>query len=428
MKSAPRIGFKLYLVLLLASLTSVGFGCGIDWIKPPQHFESVSPQGYFDLWEDIGELDLGEGLKFPLLIEFESNRNSSSPILGKGWFFPLLESYVIQENENAFKVYNPNGWFRYFWRDKNNPNILNGQGGWKAEVGNNTFTAWADCGWKLVFTKGRLTLLGTDKGRSLIFSYGANDSFEKIREGNSTLLEVSRNLSTGEIDGLILPSKAKIKIERSGAPEVQIINGQKLLGGTNPSLSRLTLPSSGVKTYEFGLTEALDPKIILDGVRTIVWDANDKRVKQDGIWKYQIVSDEKDRMASSVLNRTNSLGQKESWREESGKKIIGRIDNTVLVTTYFVSGILNGKIRKIVEISPTGKEKILESNIYSESGLLVRQEIEGGFTRNFNIKGKPENLMKDNKEIVQYLYDSEGALVESKISAYPWLNKQAVKE
>ena len=50
----------------LVIVQQVAFGCGLNWNEPQSHFQGVSFQGYVFHVENLGEIDLGQGLKLPL--------------------------------------------------------------------------------------------------------------------------------------------------------------------------------------------------------------------------------------------------------------------------------------------------------------------------------------------------------------------------
>src|SRR5579862_4047607 len=111
------------------------------------HFDGVNSQGYVAYWEKVGDLDLGDDLKLPMFIGFRSNKENGepSPYLGQGWILPLLESNFVQTGENTFLMMQPDGWNNYFLRDNPNDTVLRGSSGWRAEITNDTITAWAPC-------------------------------------------------------------------------------------------------------------------------------------------------------------------------------------------------------------------------------------------------------------------------------------------
>src|SRR5689334_19404920 len=132
---------------ILMALLVAGFlgdhatGCGLKWRLPKDHFNGVNESGSVSYWEQVGELDLSDGLKIPLVIGFESSRESVSPYLGHGWILALLDSNIVQTDENNFKMTLPDGYTLSFARERQAPSLLSGQAGWKAEIKNQTITA-----------------------------------------------------------------------------------------------------------------------------------------------------------------------------------------------------------------------------------------------------------------------------------------------
>ena len=114
---------------------------------------------------------------------------------------PLLESRIVQMDENSFKMERPDGWFRVLTRESKAPKILS-NGDWKAEINGETITAWAECGSKLVFQRGRIVSMQL-KDRKFDYIYDGNKVSE-IREGAVPLLRVEREMVSGEVTGLRL--------------------------------------------------------------------------------------------------------------------------------------------------------------------------------------------------------------------------------
>ncbi|MDD4017070.1 MAG: hypothetical protein PHV28_03910 [Kiritimatiellae bacterium] len=104
--------------LFIASPVSA---CGIVWhelwqIKGP--FEGVDKQGHVLLIQKLGEIETSSGSKLPFYAYFKSDSANRSPIAGHGWCVPLLESKIVQVGANYFCMYQPDGFQRYFVRDK----------------------------------------------------------------------------------------------------------------------------------------------------------------------------------------------------------------------------------------------------------------------------------------------------------------------
>ena len=369
--SRPFTSFTVKRLLLPALfLPSLLLGCGIGWTEPKSHFEGVDYQGHVLQVEKLGDLDAGKGLSLPIFAVFSSQSGNNSPYAGHGWTVPLLESRMLQVDESGFKLDQPDGWFRIFGRDKNNPNILNGQGGWKAEIRGDTITAWADCGSKLVFNKGRLVSMQL-KDRKFDFLYEGNRVSE-IREGNLPVLRVEKEAITGEVTGFRLADNRQIGLQRSQRPRVQVINNQNLVGGMDQSLCRITQADCTVRTFEYAVDDKLNPTMKLGG-RLIVWNPASKKIIKDGDWTYDIKPGAGP-FDNAAIGRRNAKNQSEFWHRDGakGEEIVQGIDGVKKVTSWFTSGKLAGKIRKVEEIRGN-VTNVLRQLSYNEEGRLVRE-------------------------------------------------------
>jgi YD repeat-containing protein len=361
-------------------LPSMALGCGIGWTEPKSHFDGVDYQGHVMQVEKLGDLDAGRGLSLPIFAVFTSHSGNNSPYAGHGWSVPLLESRMLQVDENGFKLDQPDGWFRMFGRDKDNPNILNGQGGWKAEIRGDTITAWADCGSKLVFNKGRLVAMQL-KDRKFDVLYEGNRVSE-IREGAMPILQVEKKAITGEVTGFRLADNRQIALELSQRPRVQVINNQNLVGGMDQSLSKITKADGTVRSIEYAVDDKLNPTMKL-GDHLIVWNPDSKTIIKDGIWTYDIKPGAGP-FDNAAIGRKNSNNQSEFWHRDGakGEEIVQGIDGVKNVTSWFTSGKLAGKIRKVEEFRGNSSN-VLRQLSYNEEGRLVREVSENGRAETF---------------------------------------------
>lgn len=346
-----------------------GMACGIEWNEPKSHFDGVDYQGHVMLVEHLGEIDAGRGLKLPFYAVFGSNSGNNSPYAGYGWTVPLLEARIVQVDEGTFKLDQPDGWFRLFWRVKNSPNILQGQGGWKAEIRGDTITAWADCGSKLTFSKGWLVSMQL-KDRRFDFVH-ERGRVAAIREAGRTILRVEEDTITGAVKGFWLNDSRRIWIERTKRPRVQIVNHQKLVSGMDLSLSKITTAPEMISIINYAVDENLNPTL-RKGNRLVVWDASSKKIIRDDAWRYEI-DKEVSPFDSAAIKRTKANGQSEFWHNDSAKGIETiQVNATKKVTYRFSSGILAGLVRQMEE-TRDGTVKSIYKAFYDENGHLIRE-------------------------------------------------------
>lgn len=363
------------------------------------HFDGVDYQGNVMLVEQLGEVDAGKGLKLPLWAVFGSNSGNNSPYVGHGWTIPLLEAKIVQVDENVFKIDQPNGWFRIMWRSKGNPNVLEGQGGWKAEIRGDAITAWADCGSKLFFNKGRLVSMQLME-RKIDFVYEGSCVTE-IREGGSTILRVEKDALSGVVTGFRLAGNQRVGVDRAQRPMVQVIKGQSLIAGMEPSLSKITQTDGGVRTINYGVDGHINPTLMV-GDRLIAWNAASKNAMRDGEWSYEVTPGN-GAFDHAAIGRKNPRNQSEFWHLDnlSGFEVVRELNGVERRTTWFRSGILNGKPREYEE----RRNNVLITKtkyIYDGNGLLIR-EVSGDVVKNFR-NGAIESIEIKGNAVLRFSY------------------------
>ena len=381
-------------IALFASITSAT-ACGIDWKVPTNHFDGVNEMGELSYWRSVGQIDFGSDLKIPLIIGFKPNRGGSS-CLGRGWIVPILESSIVQIDEKKFLLTQPDGITRQFWRKKPTDSNLRGQGNWQGTISENTITLWAECGWKLVFSKGKLASITTPKNRILNVVY-VNGRASEIQEQGKTALKVESDWS-GTANGLSFGMN-HIGIEVGERPRVDVIMGANVVSGIEKSLHTLTLSGTSRAVYDFGVDEKVQQtlKISGDTSRSFTWNPATGRLLKDGVWSYDI-NQGKDRWLNAGIGRTNVNQQSEYWYNDAvnGCEVTLGIDGIKKTVTRFTSGKLSGKIR--TEVQEKGQTVLVNYKAsYDENGRLLRTTLAKGGT------------MVDNR----YDRDKEGNLLST---------------
>jgi len=349
-------------------------GCGINWSLPKFHFDSVNEWGYVSYWEDIGEVKMGQK-DIPIRIHFLSNRKSSSPYAGYGWSVPLLESRMVQVNEHSFKMWQPDGRFRDFGRDSGNPNLLNGQGGWKAEIRGDTIKAYADCGWGLSFKNGKIASMSTPDGKKFIYRYEGGKVKSILEEGSGeSVIEVQQDPLNPEIVELEMGDE-KIVLEQGEKPRIERINGQNLIGGMDSSLVKIMKPGGNVReiSYDVDMKNIISTFIPQEGRKLTINSVTDL-IQSDTDWDYTIRQDSKIAWNNASIQR-KTKNQVEHWHKDyvTGKEVIFS-DDIRVVKTWFTSGRLNGKDRKVVtQHIGNGRKEIIKYK-YDENGYLIGKQ------------------------------------------------------
>ncbi len=393
--------------LVLSTASTIG--CGIEWSVPSNHFDGVNEMGELSYWREIGKLDLGNDLKIPLILGFKPNRGGAS-CLSRGWLLPILDSNVVQVDECRFLLTQPDGITRRFKRKMPTDSSLDGEGNWKGEIRGNTITLWAACGWKLIFSKGRIASITTPKNRTFNIVQ-SNGQVSELQEQGRPVLRVERD-QNGAVNGLSFGLN-RVKIEMGEMPRVEVIQGANVIGGVEKTVHSITLPDKKQAIYEFGVDEKKQPtlKISGDTFRTFTWAPVTGKLLKDGEWTYDIKPGRA--WANAKIARTNSNGRSESWHYDTAcsVEVEERLNGDKIVKTYFSSGLLAGRIRSTTFQNNEQEPKIWQ-NVYDEKGLLVREEREDGQILQYTYDSSRRLLtardINSNKNVLERKYDSGG--------------------
>lgn len=382
----------------------------MGWSLPVTQIDGVDEKGHVCYSQQIGEVELGEDLKLPLIINFRSDRESSSPYLGKGWILPLLESNFVQTGENSFLMTQPDGWVHPFYRGKSSETVLDGGRNWKAEIKGDTIIASAGCGWKLTFLKGKIVGMQTPSNRRLEFIESGGRIVE-MRENGVARLSFEKAKVPGADDALIVNGK-RIGLALNPRPHVSVVGGSSLIDGVYPSLSRVSRGDGFNQQFEFAVDDARNPTFnVLDSKATgrlFTWSPASKLITRDQDWRYKITP-ATDATANAAISRQNSSGEVEFWHKDfaRGKETFQQRDGLLRVYTNFVSGPMAGELRRIDE-TLNGITRQTYAASYSEKGKLLRQV----------------RRSQDSESEVRYQYDESGRVTKETHLAGEAIQKQ----
>ena len=394
--------------LFLVPLSALG--CGLDWTLPLAHFEGVDEDGYVAYWQKIGEIDMGDKVVLPVHIGFNSHREASSSILGKGWIVPLLESHVEPINENAMNVIMPDGWTFLFLRNANSE-TWRGNAGWMGETDDSIFTISAPCGWRIKFDHGKIQEIDDDKIGALTYRYNGGVPTEIDHDGEA-VLQVEQDPASGAATALVIAGR-RIELSLAQRPRVVNMLGRNLLNGFDLSVASLQGVDGGTETFSYGTDKGLNPTLTIKDPaqfpRTLVWDGALRQIKSDGGWTYSL-QPEGDHLRFTRVSRQN---QAESYEDDQSKGMtaVKSADGAEIATYRFVSGPLAGRVRKIEELENGGASKLLYSASYYPSGQLMREIFSPDEMKMYS---ETRQLLKETiqgRTVFEQDLDSEGRVV-----------------
>lgn len=357
--------------------------CGLDWNEPVSHFENVDYQGNVHIVRKLGEVE-----KLPIYLIFNSS-HGISPYAGSGFEIPFLESRIWQVDENRFQMKSPSGWLWVFQRTKD-PNVLEGNAGWKGLIKDDTFTVWAPCGDKIAFRKGRIVSMQIKEDK---FDYGyKGNRVESIQMNGRTILEVKSDDKTGGVTGINLPNTRElIGLQQTGSrPRLESDGGLRVVvSQLDKTLREVTKPGGSKEEFEFGVDDQRNPTIKLNNT-TVAWNSATKKVTRDSEWAYRI-NPAANLFENAYVERKNEKGKVELWHYNGakGEEVLQGSDGVRKVKTWFTNGILTGKQRNEVSFL-NGIQISKKSWGYDESGRQIRTSLDG--------------------VSINYEYDSEGLI------------------
>lgn len=386
--------------------------CGLDWTLPQAYFEGVDGNGNVAYWEKIGEIDLGPNEVLPVHIGFNSHREASSSVLGKGWIVALLESHVEPVDENTMHVIMPDGW-TFLFRRNGNTQTWRGNAGWVGETSDSIFTIAAPCGWKIKYDGGKIQELDGAKIGTLTYCYNGGVPTEIDHDG-SAVLQVERDSTSGVASAIIIGDQ-RIALSLAQRPRVASILGQNLLNGFDPSLSSLQWPDGKQQTFAFGTDKSLNPSLTIAASgqfpQTLVWDAALRQIKSDGNWTYSLQS-----VGNHLrISRTSAQNQSESFEEDdtAGMTAEKKADGPEIITHRFVSGPLAGLVRKVEQVGNDGATQLLYSASYYPSGAIMRETFYPDVVKMYTDGGQLTKETISGRVIYEQDFDDQGRVTYS---------------
>ena len=399
---------KIFQPILALLLPLKAMACGLDWSPPVSHFENVDYQGNVHIVRKIGEVE-----KLPLYLIFNSTFGNS-PYVGSGFELPFLEARMWQVDEGRFQAKMPTGWLWIFQRTKD-PTVLEGNAGWKGVVKDDTITAWAPCGDKIIFKTGRIASM---KIKEDLYSYNYRDGrVASVEKNGKSVLEIKRDAMTGEVTGLALPGTWETigLAATAERPVVESIGGKNVVSRVEKTLGEVTPASGGGKVaFEQAVNGELNPTIKL-GDQLIAWNPATKKIAKDGEWSYDIKPGAGP-FDNAAIGRENARNQSEFWHRDNakGRKIITTLDGITKTDSWFTSGVLSGKLRKVEEFR-NGVSSIVSNISYDERGRIIHMRSDNLATQIENRTGKifvtPSGLAlegeQEKKELLGVVFSAD---------------------
>jgi hypothetical protein len=405
---------SIFTCFFVASIVIQCHACGLLWVPPSAPISNAASDGTLSYWTTLTTIN-PQGIQIPILIGFSSSSAVPS-LIGPGWTLPIIDSNIIQVDQNDFLLTLPDGRKDRLTRDISMPDLLKGNG-WVANISGNKIECKAECGWSLSFTHGKLTSITTPNSKVFTISRDDIKKDYHISDGIQEVLAVSPFMSK---DG---KSAYKVSAGRSDSilwlgkrPFVQSIGGQRVIGSMVESLSGIEHENLLQNTFAFDVDKNIRPTLkVLD--HAFVWNSDSGQLLSDGVFEY------KTRSVGGVncLSRETPDGDCEVFGSDNEKGIFVRknFQRPFEREKIFTSGVLAGKPRSI-DISMNGntwEEKKRFSYDTSGNAIRVISKV-NNITSEVNIAKKNIKTFdgKTGKLLLQLDFNSNGDV--AKISTH----------
>lgn len=381
----------------------------------------ASSEGYVLLFREIDEADYGNGLTFPVRIQFKSQPGQGSQYLGPGWQLSMLECNSGLYQEGMMRALLPCGkrlWLYSKKRGSNDFETLDQE--WKGKLENKLFTVSRKDGWLIRYSDGRLMNIRTPEGRVLQWVYEGKNAVA-VSEGGKRAVQIHTN-SEGKIDGLTVNGREH-KIGLGQRPRMTEIEGRRLVEALDPVLTKWIFPDGSTEEYEFSLDSERFPTLSVkskeDGGDLYSWDPKTGYIRKENGWKYEVIKGS-ERFAAPKLARFNSSGVREEFSEDDSTGIATtteRDGSKVVFYKFKALGPLYEKVQKIERVEKDGSVKTMLKLAYDEKGQIISKTDEKGFITSFTyddkggIKGTAVRLLK-NPKLITELAEREKALLK----------------
>lgn len=384
--------------------------CGLLWVPPSGPISNTASDGTLNYWTTITTINTKD-IQIPILLGF-SSVSAPASLIGPGWTLPIIDSNVIQIDQNDFLITLPDGRKDRLTRDTSKPALLKGNG-WVANISGNTIECKAECGWSLSFTQGKLTRITTPNSK--VFTISRDDIKKEyhISDGTQEVLAVSPLISKGEKNGYKLSAgRSDFMLWLGKRPVVQSIGGQRVIGSMVESLSGIEHEQLLQKTFSFDVDKNIRPTLkVLDHI--FVWNAESGQLLSDGNNEY------KTRSVAGVdcLSRETPDGDCELFGSDNEKGIFVRkyLQRPFEVEKIFTSGILSGKVRSI-DVSKDGNTWVeMKRFSYDGAGAIIREISNKGSVKS-EVNFSKQNIKLFNEKtgdiLLQVDFNSSGEVIK----------------
>jgi hypothetical protein len=365
--------------------------------KVPYVFQNLSNalgfsdrQGFCSIWWNFDEkVDAGSGVELPIRLQFNSFQQSmADSCLGAGWWFPLLESTVVRENEKTVLANLPEGDVLRLHPSKTEQGKFHSMDHTRTGtlLEGDVFKLEGKDGWHFAYEKGRLKEARTPGGDVLHWDYDGSKVSRIISKASGTLLEARYDLATGLLEEIVFgKGKEGVRFGYTDFPLLTTVADRSMVSRLVKGLGKVESrrgftadvayqPMEDANSLEMVVNHAT--KGGAKGVDKYRWSAQNGLIQRDNFGPYVVQGGGVD--AGDVVfyvENVTRAGKKMSYQYDRKKMeaVYGAADGRKFIYQYIgTPGSGFGKLRRVVDIMPDGKEIVSFVGQFDNAGNLLR--------------------------------------------------------
>jgi hypothetical protein len=370
------------LTLICLAAGELWAGCGFSWDVGSGVFPGITSDGFVQLWVEGGKLKVAPNVTVPLWLCFES-KFTGPGVIGSGWKVPLIDSTIVQTDENTFRLILPDRQTVSLRRESRTPNVLDG-GSWKGTISGSNITVQTACGWKITYTAGKISSFDGSSGEHLSFLYEQGQC-SAIRANGGNILHIERASAKDDTQIALVfdgaPEKTLLTLEPRAL--LASVKGQFLITGMAQAVTAINTAQGEKYRCEYkpdlGGREEMTYVEGEGEPRRFTWSAPSGRVQWADGFRYQV---DVGLLAKSGfgIERTaegGKISELNSWDPETGVRKLRDSSGNLTTSYLFMSGAMKGQVRKVTRTTPDGKESVQESRRYDDLGRLIGLQTAG---------------------------------------------------
>ena len=353
----------------------------------------VDENGYVNPIISLGEINFGNGLTLPLVLNFSSAVRPPSPEFGQGWECPLFEAKIFDVQQDLKEMETLGGKNRYFiynqrtdkWKHFFTDN-------WSGIAHGDDFELTYTTGCKFVFHNGLISSLTTPDGRTILWNRSGDKLVSLQETGKSPALQIVYDQLGFARQILLNPDNLGV------AKNVYDFSSSLVYAG----IDKIQCPGGRTVAFDRSRDKLLNPVVswtdTLHLPVTLSWDAKTGKILSDNKYTYQIQEVKPDNTWPQMYRKNNVTGAMESFYfdEQHGTTDETLPDGTARHIEIVQAPGPNYKDTRLIQDTKDGKTVTVLRRAFDDKGHLLLEAI-----------GLPNGA----SQVKQYVYDDAGHVV-----------------